>query len=44
MIATPHVCFVTEDEFEIQFADAFDQVVAFAEGAPVNVINPEVLA
>ena len=40
---TPHIGFVTEDEFELQFADIFDQVAAFAQGAPINMINPEVL-
>ncbi|WP_420583492.1 D-2-hydroxyacid dehydrogenase family protein [Ruegeria sp.] len=42
LIATPHIGFVTEDEFDLQFADIFDQVNAFAEGAPVHMINPEV--
>lgn len=42
--ATPHIGFVTEDELELQFADIFDQVVAFDKGAPTHVINPEVLA
>jgi len=44
LIATPHIGFVTEDEFDLQFSDIFDQVVAYAEGAPLHVINPEVLA
>ncbi|WP_424970532.1 D-2-hydroxyacid dehydrogenase family protein [Dinoroseobacter sp. S76] len=42
VIATPHIGFVTEDEYEIQFSDIFDQVAAFAEGAPIHMINPEV--
>ncbi len=42
LIATPHIGFVTEDEFDLQFADIFDQVNAYAEGAPIHVINPEV--
>jgi len=41
LIGTPHIGFVTEDEFEIQFADIFDQVVAWRDGAPINMINPE---
>ena len=41
LIATPHIGFVTEDEFDLQFADIFDQVNAFAEGAPIHVITPE---
>lgn len=44
LIATPHIGFVTEDEFDLQFSDIFDQVVAYADGAPIHMINPEVLA
>ena len=43
VICTPHIGFVTRQEFDLQFADVFDQVVAFANGSPINVINPEVL-
>ncbi|WP_170332002.1 D-2-hydroxyacid dehydrogenase family protein [Ruegeria arenilitoris] len=42
LIATPHIGFVTEDEFDLQFADIFDQVHAYAEGTPIHMINPEV--
>ena len=42
LVATPHIGFVTEDELEIQFADIFDQVVAWRDGAPIHMINPEV--
>ncbi|SLN35641.1 (S)-sulfolactate dehydrogenase [Falsiruegeria litorea R37] len=42
LIATPHIGFVTEDEFDLQFADIYDQVNAFALGVPTNVVNPEV--
>lgn len=38
LIATPHIGFVTQDEFEKQFSDIFDQIVAFEKGRPVNVI------
>jgi D-3-phosphoglycerate dehydrogenase len=44
VICTPHIGYVTRDEWEIQFADVFDQVNAFAEGSPINVVNPEALA
>ncbi len=44
VICTPHIGFVTRDEFELQFSDIFDQVVAFANGTPINVINPEATA
>ena len=42
LLATPHIGFVTEDEFDLQFSDIFDQVNAFADGAPIHTINPEV--
>ncbi|WP_425040671.1 D-2-hydroxyacid dehydrogenase family protein [Primorskyibacter sp. S187A] len=42
VLATPHIGYVTEDEFDLQFSDIFDQVNAFADGAPIHVINPEV--
>lgn len=42
-ICTPHIGYVTRDEYEVQFADIFNQIVAFADGKPINVINPETL-
>jgi len=42
LLGTPHIGYVTEDELELHFTDIFDQVNAFAAGAPINVINPEV--
>ncbi len=42
VIATPHIGYVTEDELDLQFADIYDQIVAFAAGAPIHMINPEV--
>ena len=39
---TPHIGFVTEDEFQLQFSDIFDQVAAFRNGAPIHMINPTV--
>ncbi len=44
VIATPHIGYVTEDEFNLQFADVFDQINAYATGAPIHMINPEVWA
>ena len=42
MIATPHIGYVTEDELDLQFADIYDQINAYAEGAPIHMINPEI--
>jgi len=44
VVCTPHIGYVTRDEYELQFADIFDQIVAFAEGHPINVVNPAALA
>jgi D-3-phosphoglycerate dehydrogenase / 2-oxoglutarate reductase len=43
VVCTPHIGYVTRDEYEIQFSDIFDQIVAYAAGTPINVINPEAL-
>jgi D-3-phosphoglycerate dehydrogenase len=43
VICTPHIGYVSRDEWEIQFATIFDQINAFAAGSPTNVVNPEVL-
>jgi D-3-phosphoglycerate dehydrogenase len=43
VVATPHIGYVTREEYETQFIDIFDQVVAFGAGRPINVVNPEVL-
>jgi D-3-phosphoglycerate dehydrogenase len=43
VVCTPHIGYVTRDEWEVQFADVFDQINAYAAGAPTNVVNPEVL-
>ncbi|MBN9004858.1 MAG: D-2-hydroxyacid dehydrogenase family protein [Rhizobiales bacterium] len=44
VVATPHIGYVSRDEYQIQFTDIFDQIVAYAAGAPINVVNPDVLA
>ena len=44
VVCTPHIGYVSRDEYEIQFADIFDQITAYAAGTPINVVNPEVLA
>jgi D-3-phosphoglycerate dehydrogenase len=44
VVCTPHIGYVTREEWEVQFADVFDQINAYANGHPTNVVNPEVLA
>lgn len=43
VVCTPHLGYVTLEEWDLQFAEVFDQINAFAAGAPSNVVNPDVL-
>jgi D-3-phosphoglycerate dehydrogenase / 2-oxoglutarate reductase len=43
VVCTPHLGYVTREEYEIQFTDIFDQIVAYRAGNPINVVNPKVL-
>ena len=43
VVATPHVGYVSRDEYEIQFSDIFDQIVSYVAGTPTNVVNPDVM-
>jgi D-3-phosphoglycerate dehydrogenase / 2-oxoglutarate reductase len=43
VLATPHIGYVTREDYEFQFAGIFDQIVAYAAGTPTNVVNPDVL-
>jgi D-3-phosphoglycerate dehydrogenase / 2-oxoglutarate reductase len=43
VVCTPHLGYVTREEYEIQFSDIFDQINAYAAGKPINVVNPGVL-
>jgi len=44
VLATPHIGYVTHEDYEFQFADIFDQIVSFAAGTPTNVVNPDALS
>jgi len=44
VVATPHIGYVTREEYELQFTDIFDQILAYAAGKPIHVVNPAVLA
>jgi D-3-phosphoglycerate dehydrogenase len=43
VVCTPHLGYVTREEFELQFSDIFDQIVAYQAGQPIHVVNPEAL-
>jgi D-3-phosphoglycerate dehydrogenase / 2-oxoglutarate reductase len=44
VVCTPHLGYVTRDEYELQFIDIFDQILAYANGSPENVVNPDATA
>jgi D-3-phosphoglycerate dehydrogenase len=35
---------VTREEYDLQFSDIFDQILAYATGTPIHVVNPESVA
>lgn len=43
VICTPHLGYVEKDSYELYFGTAFDHVLAFAAGKPINILNPSVL-
>ena len=43
VVCTPHIGYVTRDEYEVQFSEIFDQITAYAAGTPIHVVNPAVL-
>ena len=36
VLATPHIGYVTREDYEFQFAEIFNQIVAYAAGTPIN--------
>jgi len=43
VVCTPHLGYVTHEEYETQFIDIFGQITAYCAGKPINVVNPQVL-
>jgi D-3-phosphoglycerate dehydrogenase / 2-oxoglutarate reductase len=43
VVCTPHLGYAERDSFDGQFSEIFAQILAYASGAPINVVNPEVL-
>jgi len=43
VICTPHIGYVTREEWDLQFTDVFDQILAYDAGSPIEVVNPDVL-
>jgi D-3-phosphoglycerate dehydrogenase / 2-oxoglutarate reductase len=44
VVCTPHIGYVSRDEWELQFSDVFDQILAYDAGSPTNVVNPDVVS
>jgi D-3-phosphoglycerate dehydrogenase / 2-oxoglutarate reductase len=43
VVCTPHLGYVSRDEYELQFTDIFDQIIAYVAGQPENVVNPDAM-
>lgn len=43
VVCTPHLGYVEEQTYESYFGTAIEQILAFAAGKPINVLNMEVL-
>ncbi|MBI1278255.1 MAG: D-2-hydroxyacid dehydrogenase family protein [Anaerolineaceae bacterium] len=44
VICTPHIGYVEKDSYELYFGTAFDHLLAYIDGHPEDVANPEVLS
>lgn len=42
-ICTPHIGYVEQDNYELLFGAAFDNVVNYLNGTPTNIVNPGAL-
>jgi D-3-phosphoglycerate dehydrogenase len=42
-ICTPHIGYVEQDNYELYFKAAFDNVLSFLAGQPTHIINPDAL-
>ena len=43
VVCTPHIGYVSRDEYELQFHDIFEQIQAYVAGKPIHMVNPEAL-
>jgi len=41
VVATPHLGYVERDNYELYYGIVVDQILAYAGGNPINVLNPE---
>jgi len=43
VICTPHIGYVEKNGYELYFRKAFENIISFVDGTPINIANPEVL-
>ena len=43
VVATPHLGYVERDNYELYYGLVVDQILAFAAGNPINVLNPDTI-
>lgn len=43
VVCTPHIGYVEESSYEIYFGTAFENVISYINGNPINIANPQVL-
>lgn len=41
VVCTPHIGYVTHEEYDLQFTDIFEQILAWERGTPINVVNQQ---
>jgi D-3-phosphoglycerate dehydrogenase len=44
VVCTPHLGYVEQSTYESYYGSAIDSILGFADGKPVNVLNPEALS
>jgi len=44
VVCTPHLGYVERDQLEIMFGRILEQILAYAKGAPISVVNPAAMA
>jgi len=44
VVATPHVGYITAEQYRLFYGQAVENILAFLDGKPVNLMNPEVVA
>lgn len=44
VLCTHHIAWAEHDTFELYFGEAFENVIAFANGTPRGIVNPQALA